>query len=371
MKSFMLILALAVFSFFSVEGAFAFPEMQRHGYVNCTTCHVSPNGGGALTEYGRALITEALSTWGTEAEASTAYLIESKPEWLDLGGDFRTLYLYRNNPDFKEGQWIFMQADLETRVKYKGISIGGTVGVKEEQVSAEESEYPFISRQHYLMWNIDNKIAVRAGRFHTAFGINIPDHYSTIKRGLGFDQEEENYNLEFSYSGESWSHFVSGFVGQPDRVEDQRESGFALRSTYAPTEKLKFGFSLYKAQHATERRFLLGPFAIIGFTEHLFLLSEMDLQWKTTKATNARARGFFSYHKLGWEFYKGFIAYFAQENQFADLNDSSTHAYSHGVGMQWFPRPHFELQVNFAKMKSARFNRSYTDQGWFLFHFYL
>ena len=29
--------------------AWAYPEMVRHNYPNCTSCHVSPSGGGVLT----------------------------------------------------------------------------------------------------------------------------------------------------------------------------------------------------------------------------------------------------------------------------------------------------------------------------------
>ncbi|RYZ63714.1 MAG: hypothetical protein EOP05_23120, partial [Proteobacteria bacterium] len=47
----------------------AYPDLIRHNYVNCTTCHVSPTGGGAMTEYGRAMSHELLSAWGTEREA--------------------------------------------------------------------------------------------------------------------------------------------------------------------------------------------------------------------------------------------------------------------------------------------------------------
>lgn len=354
----------------SIE-SYAFPEMQRHGYINCTTCHVSPNGGGALTEYGRALITEALSTWGNEKEAQIAYFVQSKPSWLDLGGDIRYLYLYRNNPSVREGKWIFMQADLETRVRTGAISVGGTLGLEEIRSDSGAKTYSVHSRQHYLLWQIDEKLATRVGRFHTAYGINIPDHFSSIKRGLGFDQNEENYNIELSYIGDSWSHFATLFLGQPERTVQQQESGFSARTTFAPTEKIKVGLSMYKAQNLSERRFLFGPSAVIGFSEYLFLISEFDFQYTTTKASGERVRGFYSYQKLGYELTKGLILYFAQENQYANVRSSSSHAYSHSIGAQWFPRPHFEFQLNFGKMKSSQFERKYTDQGWFLVHFYL
>src|ERR1700722_15897581 len=53
-----------------LPAAFAFPEMARHGYTQCTACHVSPAGGGVLTEYGRELSSDLLSTWSHGNESA-------------------------------------------------------------------------------------------------------------------------------------------------------------------------------------------------------------------------------------------------------------------------------------------------------------
>lgn len=349
----------------------AFPELQRHGYVNCTSCHVSPNGGGVLTAYGRALSKEALSTWGSEEETKFAYFVDSVPEWLHLGGDLRALYLYRDTPRVQEGKWIIMQADLEA---YASIDsrwyAGGSIGVK-EQPGVAGKEYKFTSRRHFLMWKPTDELSVRAGRFHTAYGLNIQDHATVVKRSIGFDQGQENYNLEFSYLGESWNHFVSVFTGQPDLPVIQRENGFALRSAYAITEKIKMGLSYYFGAKDLERRHLIGPYAILAFTDHLFLLSEVELQFtKPRLASRSSATGIASYHKLGYEVFQGFIPFLTQENLQLDFRRPLNHAYAHGVGVQWLPRPHWEFQLAYQKQKTSQFQRRYIDAAWFQAHFY-
>ena len=52
----------------STNNSWAFPEMVRHNYSNCSSCHVSPSGGGVLTQYGRELSSAILSIWGAENE---------------------------------------------------------------------------------------------------------------------------------------------------------------------------------------------------------------------------------------------------------------------------------------------------------------
>src|SRR5437868_4357633 len=94
--------------------ALSFPEFTRHNYQQCSTCHASPTGGGALTPYGRGISEEALSTWSYTGAASPFYT-GSLPSWLMVGGDTR--YININSTDRASGQSshqkFLMQADGE------------------------------------------------------------------------------------------------------------------------------------------------------------------------------------------------------------------------------------------------------------------
>ena len=59
---------LFIFGMGFAAPAWAFPEMIRHGYTSCMTCHVSPNGGGLMTPYGRSMSKEILSRHAYEGE---------------------------------------------------------------------------------------------------------------------------------------------------------------------------------------------------------------------------------------------------------------------------------------------------------------
>lgn len=367
------LVAACLLSLVAAPDAAAFPELQRHGYTNCTACHLSPNGGGVLTEYGRSMSKEVLSTNGNEGEEKLAYFIDSLPKGVYAGGDIRTLYLYRSNPRLEEGKWIIMQADMEAYGSYKDkVFIGGAFGVRERANSPVRAFDP-ISRRHFLMIKpLGDEYAIRIGRFHTAYGLNIPDHNTVIKRTIGFDQSLENYNLELSYLGETWNLFVSGFIGQPTSKPIDREKGFALRAARALGEKNKVGMSYYYGvKKGVENRHLFGPYAILGFTDHLFLLSEMDFQFTDPDLkTSPKNRGLASYHRLGFEVVQGVIPFISQEDFFTDLRRSSTRVTAHTVGLQWYPRPHWEFVVGYQKQKSSQFNRVYTNMGWVQTHFY-
>jgi len=73
--------------------ASAFPSNTRYGYSNCSSCHVSPSGGGVLNLYGRNSASEVMSTWAApnEEEPGHSLLHEVIPEnpSVLLGGDVR------------------------------------------------------------------------------------------------------------------------------------------------------------------------------------------------------------------------------------------------------------------------------------------
>src|SRR5476651_1283047 len=98
--------------------AFGYAEMVRHGYVNCTACHISPSGGGVLTDYGRALSKEILSTTSLNEEERLAYFFKT-PKWLQLGGDFRAISIEQHTGTSLTELYIPMQRDIEAAVTIK------------------------------------------------------------------------------------------------------------------------------------------------------------------------------------------------------------------------------------------------------------
>ncbi|HSN29687.1 MAG TPA: hypothetical protein VLT45_25545, partial [Kofleriaceae bacterium] len=91
----------------------AFPELTIRGEVaRCTMCHVSPGGGGILTDFGRDAAGDVLSRGGDGRFLNGAW---EPPSWLMLGGDLRAAALAYDDTQATEGVQIAafpMQADL-------------------------------------------------------------------------------------------------------------------------------------------------------------------------------------------------------------------------------------------------------------------
>ena len=128
---------------FGVLRVWAFPENVRHGYFNCTACHVSPSGGGVLTPYGRALSAELMSTWGTPKTAGFFFSDNEdekrNPPWFRANIFLRGVQTWRSSSAVEKAQFIPMQADIEGGVDTEKYAIIATLGYRAENSSQSKA----------------------------------------------------------------------------------------------------------------------------------------------------------------------------------------------------------------------------------------
>ena len=364
-------------SLFQSQQAQAFPEMVRHGYVNCTACHVSPTGGGMLTDYGRELSKELMSTWSKEGEQGLLYGAVKPPEWLHVGGDYRSVYYYQDSPTVRQGRYIFMQADVEVGVDFSPQWMGAaTIGVQDADnppgLTTFGERSTVLSRRHYLMYKPREDLSFRAGRFFPAFGVNVPDHVISTRKGLGWDEGTESYNLEGAWITENWNVYVTGIFGRIDLSNMNRDQGVSSSVSYAFGEFNKVGVSLYRASDRTTDRWVMGPSWIFGFAKNFYWIGESDFQFKHAAANAPTTSGVFVYQKVGYEWVKGLHTFFTHESSRPDFTSELSSSTTLGLGGQWFIRPHIELVAEWQKLKApALFPNNWIDVGTLLFHYYL
>ncbi len=350
-----------VLSIFLSSQAWAFPELVRRGYANCVTCHVSPSGGGLLTAYGRAVTSEVLTMRGSPEESKFLYGAFNTPEWFQAGGDFRALETYTNFNGASNLKTIFpMQADLEASATVGKFTFAATGGV----------DYDFnpISRSHYVLYHPTDELYFRAGKFMPAYGINTEDHAIAIKRGIGKDQSTETYNVEASYIAENFDAFITGILGRPDTPSLGAESGVALSSSVFFSERFKVGASYYYGYRDIENRHVVGPFAILGLSPHMFILAEIDYQILSVGGSSTQT-GLVDDIRFDVEVVQGLHFYLTQE--YSQLNTSTSFSDAYGIGAQFFPRPHIELNTLYQKQRIGGSNTPFGDFYWLLAHYYL
>lgn len=353
----------------AADVALAFPDLFRHGYSSCQSCHVSPTGGGALTSYGRVEAGELLSAYGSEKAAN--YAISRVPPWLNFGGDTRYLNISSESYNAKYHRHFVMQSDFELVVTpVPGFSVGGTVGYY--NFNYPEKNYKKIEleqRRSYAMLNLGKYVIVRVGKFFPAYGIHFPDHTLATRKYLGFNEGEESYNAEFSVRSKWGDLYLTGVNGREGSVRaseksgygwkaDGGESGVIGRLTSAPYFKTQLVASFKRTLNRNQKEITTAGGLAFYFSplSFLYTLAEYDFLMKTGKKTD---------HvwvvRQGLELMKGVNLYVNYEGKRQDFS-----------GWRWggniYPYPHFELGGEYQRNISEKGVK--TEAFVFLTHFY-
>lgn len=358
-------LSLVLFLLFSSQAS-AFPEMVRKGYQSCTTCHVSPSGGGVLTDYGREMSKDVLATWSREGEEGFLHGAVSLPDYLKLGGDIRRIQAYVNTPAVKTGRWFLMQANLEAAVivdKFTALaSVDYNIGNPDDK---DDDRYE--SFEHWVQWQLSEEISARAGKFMRSYGLNIPDHTTQIRRGLGFDEGSETYNAEVNFISEKAAINFTYLGGRPDVTDVVSDKGFTLGGSYFFGEAQRIGASFYQARSSDriEKR-VFGPNWTLTYAKALYWMGEADLL-QLNPPIGEDSSGYVTYNRVGYEIFKGFDLYGVHELKKNDFDAKFLDFIAYGPGMQWSPRPHFIFTGQWQKQLRPSANKPRTiDSAYFI-----
>ena len=340
-----ILMGLLIFIFVKINKAFCFPELVRHGYNNCIACHVSPSGGGLLTQYGRGLSNEVLSSWGSEKEAQFLNGVidtSSVSEWIQFGGDIRAVQIHKEDAYIKKGRFIPMEASF-------------SIGLVREQWAAVSKFGNFENRiwkpysdTYYIMYKPREELSFRAGKFTPQYGLTISDHIAFIKSFLDLGLQSSRNTIEAQWTDEKITANIShsekslaGFKEQSNQTQIQ----------YFFADKYKIAANYMSRKDNFSQKNIWGFWSILGFTQNLFWVNEFDWIKQTEKNTTV------SYNKLGYTITKGLDLLLLSETL---TPNKSTRA---GLGFQYYPRPHIELSGAWTKQEG--------DYAWLLFHYYM
>lgn len=275
--------------------AFAYAWMIRHGYTGCVTCHSDPSGAGLLTPYGRAQSDLLLRTqYGSDkpeeaaATSGTAWGLISPPDWLLLGGQFRTLNMFLK----PQGQnWtrsmVLMQADLAAEVRIGGFRANGSIGVLQSSASRASLFGNVVSREHWVGYAFDDDaFLLRAGRINLPFGLRIIEHTMFVRQNTRTDiNDTQQHGVAFAYSGQLIRGEFMGILGNYQLSPDAyRERGYSGYVEISPASRVAVGLSSlvthaqkdYVFQTADTRQ-AHGVFTRLAPWPALVLMAEADL----------------------------------------------------------------------------------------------
>lgn len=209
------------------------PMFLSKQYTRCTTCHISPNGGGLLTRYGRSLSHRELSTFneplpshgdsmepppGEEAFLYNAFGDSLGP--VSLGIDLRPSRLHYDFAGFSMNRNLLMTADVLGAYQVKGWTFYGQAGRV-----LDGSDWGPGSTEHWGGRQPEQGFGFRVGRFLPAYGIRFADHTSFNREHLGLTQYDQVYALEVSQSTDRYLLQASVGPGYAESLLDDDDDG--------------------------------------------------------------------------------------------------------------------------------------------------
>lgn len=356
------------------------PELTRHGYASCTACHVSPNGGGVLTPYGRGLSRELLSTWGTNREAEVGHGLLPK-NWaeslenskLRLGGDARWVQTHRENSTARTGQFFAMQAQAEFAWDEGPWAIVAAIGKLEDPRG--KKEFQLVSPKYFGLLRFAESGGLRIGRFAPAFGLHLADHTLSVRRALGLGPDAERDNVEVSWLGEKNQLFFTMNNSSQSTAPTEKERATVFRYERIIKENSRIGASFWQGSGgegttSTQfERWILGIHGIANLSKSWFLSGELDRVERTSQGTTQGViQSQYAYLRLNYEPVQGVWPLLQYQHERGDLALNSSEVNKYGLGINFFPRPHWEI---FGIWNRVGRQTEWSDEAYLVLHYYL
>jgi hypothetical protein len=281
-----------------------------------------------------------------------------------VGGNFRYIQTQLENNNFELRRSFAMQRDLEIAAKWDRFSLVTSYGLIYKPNAQDEVDL----RRFYGLFNFNDELSLRAGRFLPTFGIMTNDHYLSVKQRLQFGQLTERDTVELNYISESWSAHINHSEAPDSKINLNQEQAVSVGLNYNVNETARVGFNYWYGDQKDRKRDITGVHALIGLSKNFYSLSELDYQVLQLDS-GAQTKGQFFYQRFGYEFTRGVHALVQLDAAQTNLSDDQTKFYAFGSGITFYPRPHFELQLVWSRPKFKA--QEFSDSAFLIFHYYL
>jgi hypothetical protein len=345
---------LLIYCLLTAVPTLAVPEAARYGQESCTSCHVSPGGSGALTNYGRMFAAEKLSTWYRPTEEYFLNgLVTPGETWL-AGGDLRWVYYNQQVGDRRQEKFWRMQSDFELILHLGDLWIQGAVGTMPAGPYDQGPKYSkLFNRGYSARYDILNQhILLRGGVFMPKFGLMTADHTIYTRISSGLMPDDEQYQLELTFQDDgidlTLAYLFDNAVPNKDK---QPKKGFSLGigKMVGSRNRVSFGAMSTEKSINTGNIKTLGLVlsSVLTFTSKLFSMFEISRtnQKLSTETQNIASDSIATYFTINYETMRGLLPFLRYETWNPEVNSKGQQIQRYGGGLNWYPRPHFQTEA--------------------------
>jgi hypothetical protein len=376
MQSVIGILLGAALMVVAIPRAAAYPQFQLSRDQTCTNCHVSPSGGGLLTENGYN-VADASSQLGTPPEFM--YGKVPLPSWLALGGDLRgATGFVRVRPEDDVFTLFPMQADLYVNLSFDAFSLQVTAGARPAQWVRGNGTPALLDRfwvrEHYVMWQqkpgTGQGLFARAGRFMPVFGLRFVEHPFYNRQYGGTPLYADTYGAAVEYIMPKWEAHLSGFIEDPLIDPPVRDNGVAAYTEVRLDEQTLVGGGAMVTVNDGNAEFRIGATGKLFLpSQDILLQAELQFAHQQVTGGDGAPNKLVAYVMASRPFGKALLLDVGLSHYDENLAIEGLDRDAIDVNLHWFVTSHFELVLqNRIEGIGIGANIGGPTSGWSLLH---
>lgn len=279
--------------------ASALPTMVRLGYTNCAACHISPQGAGPLSEYGRG-IDRAQSLQGGEYHAAEAH----RKMLQDLRGVFQGTWVDTNAPTAYRPRLMYRNVtELSNTVRLSGIATveGATALRPAKSYDPPTSASTLFVNTALVHYRPGKTLEFAAGRDQLPSGVNVSDLGAYIKsrNRLGYYDAPTQLKMYWWGKRHQVTPFVYGPAGNEASGEHESGAGTLAEFDVLGNQRTVLGTTMLRGTARNGDRQMIGGYARLGFGRW-GVLAEHDVTDRTRTNVARSFRQNASFTQVFW-----------------------------------------------------------------------
>ena len=360
-----------------IPNASGHPSYIGEGQPSCVSCHVNPAGGGALSDYGRAMSASSLSTkmlFSEEIsesgiESYSGFLWKTKlPRWFRPEINYQGHYINRamGRPQ-SESEYVhqFLEATVVSQhLKNDALTFVASAGVtparKRSSKYQEKVHHELISRNHYGQIKLTPGTFLMAGAMEKIYGLRVGDKSTFSRQRTGIAFNDQVHAVALLLHDQNMDTGFQIHAGNLYQEKKYREQGANFSFEFGETRFWRIGLSGSYSKSETLTRMMGALHFRVSPDDGVSLISEFGVI-DTNPESSRKEFGLYGLLKGQLKITRGLNFYTAFEVFNPEIGRKGEKLYRAAPGIQFSPIQRLSIKGELRSQRATIPDAVYKD----------